>query len=174
MCRTGKSNCRAAKMVVASITSCRTYAVRNQQSEKESDRQNLLTHPAKMVDAVQHGSCRGLDENPHAVRARWYRRAESKYGVLWEGVRKGSGGDRGTRTPNLGIANAALSQLSYIPMRYRRIIAMVRNRCQFADTCYRAAREISESNDALRSANANCPAQSAYVILLAMLSNFLR
>ncbi len=25
------------------------------------------------------------------------------------------GGDRGTRTPNLGIANAALSQLSYIP-----------------------------------------------------------
>ena len=31
-------------------------------------------------------------------------------------VEKGdSGGDRGTRTPNLGIANAALSQLSYIP-----------------------------------------------------------
>ena len=27
------------------------------------------------------------------------------------------GGDRGTRTPNLGIANAALSQLSYIPTR---------------------------------------------------------
>ena len=27
----------------------------------------------------------------------------------------GCGGDRGTRTPNLGIANAALSQLSYIP-----------------------------------------------------------
>ena len=26
-------------------------------------------------------------------------------------------GDRGTRTPNLGIANAALSQLSYIPTR---------------------------------------------------------
>ena len=26
-----------------------------------------------------------------------------------------SGGDRGTRTPNLGDANAALSQLSYIP-----------------------------------------------------------
>ena len=26
-----------------------------------------------------------------------------------------SGGDRGARTPNLGIANAALSQLSYIP-----------------------------------------------------------
>ena len=25
------------------------------------------------------------------------------------------GGDRGARTPNLGIANAALSQLSYIP-----------------------------------------------------------
>ncbi len=28
-----------------------------------------------------------------------------------------SGGDRGSRTPNLGIANAALSQLSYIPTR---------------------------------------------------------
>lgn len=27
------------------------------------------------------------------------------------------GGDRGARTPNLGIANAALSQLSYIPVR---------------------------------------------------------
>ena len=27
------------------------------------------------------------------------------------------GGDRGARTPNLGIANAALSQLSYIPTR---------------------------------------------------------
>ena len=26
-----------------------------------------------------------------------------------------SGGDRGDRTPNLGIANAALSQLSYVP-----------------------------------------------------------
>ena len=25
------------------------------------------------------------------------------------------GGDRGARTPNLGVANAALSQLSYIP-----------------------------------------------------------
>ena len=31
------------------------------------------------------------------------------------GERKEVGGDRGTRTPNLGIANAALSQLSYIP-----------------------------------------------------------
>ena len=31
----------------------------------------------------------------------------------------GGGGDRGTRTPNLGIANAALSQLSYIPTRGR-------------------------------------------------------
>src|SRR5207249_4558389 len=29
---------------------------------------------------------------------------------------KNSGGDRGTRTPNLCIANAALSQLSYIPV----------------------------------------------------------
>ena len=32
-----------------------------------------------------------------------------------------SGGDRGTRTPNLGIANAALSQLSYIPTRRVRV-----------------------------------------------------
>ena len=31
------------------------------------------------------------------------------------GVDSEPGGDRGTRTPNLGIANAALSQLSYIP-----------------------------------------------------------
>ena len=31
-----------------------------------------------------------------------------------------SGGDRGTRTPGLRIANAALSQLSYIPNRPRR------------------------------------------------------
>ena len=30
---------------------------------------------------------------------------------------KSDGGDRGTRTPNLRIANAALSQLSYIPGR---------------------------------------------------------
>ena len=30
---------------------------------------------------------------------------------------KNYGGDRGARTPNLGIANAALSQLSYIPVR---------------------------------------------------------
>ena len=31
------------------------------------------------------------------------------------------GGDRGTRTPNLRIANAALSQLSYIPTANRRL-----------------------------------------------------
>ena len=70
MCRTGKSNCRAAKMVVASITSCRTYAVRNQQSEKESDRQNLLTHPAKMVDAVQqtHVHLHTYQAGGHRVR----------------------------------------------------------------------------------------------------------
>ena len=30
----------------------------------------------------------------------------------------GSGGDEGDRTPDLGIANAALSQLSYIPNLY--------------------------------------------------------
>ena len=48
-----------AKVIVArqkwlsrQLTSCCTYAVRNQQSEKESKRQNLLTHPARMVDAV--------------------------------------------------------------------------------------------------------------------------
>ena len=29
----------------------------------------------------------------------------------------GFGGDGGARTPNLGIANAALSQLSYVPIR---------------------------------------------------------
>jgi hypothetical protein len=32
------------------------------------------------------------------------------------------GGDRGTRTPDLCDANAALSQLSYIPKRDRNII----------------------------------------------------
>ena len=32
-----------------------------------------------------------------------------------------NGGDRGTRTPNLGIANAALSQLSYIPTSAHRL-----------------------------------------------------
>ena len=36
----------AAKVIVASITSCRTAAVRNQQSEEELNRQNLLTQPA--------------------------------------------------------------------------------------------------------------------------------
>ena len=34
-----------------------------------------------------------------------------------------TGGDRGARTPNLGIANAALSQLSYIPTTpFRRMV----------------------------------------------------
>ena len=37
-----------------------------------------------------------------------YRRGEEDLFLL--------GGDRGTRTPNLGIANAALSHLSYIPI----------------------------------------------------------
>ena len=32
------------------------------------------------------------------------------------GVLSGNGGDEGARTPDLGIANAALSQLSYIPI----------------------------------------------------------
>ncbi len=29
------------------------------------------------------------------------------------------GGDEGDRTPDLGVANAALSQLSYIPLMWR-------------------------------------------------------
>jgi hypothetical protein len=36
------------------------------------------------------------------------------------------GGDEGDRTPDLGIANAALSQLSYIPGR-RKIVRMPRD-----------------------------------------------
>lgn len=32
-----------------------------------------------------------------------------------------NGGDEGDRTPGLGIANAALSQLSYIPIRKTQI-----------------------------------------------------
>ena len=43
-----------------------------------------------------------------------------KLGVNWTtGALVGSydGGDRGNRTPNLGIANAALSLLSYIPWK---------------------------------------------------------
>ena len=46
------------------------------------------------------------------------------------------GGDRGTRTPNLGIANAALSQLSYIPIHqyyrsiFTRMLTIVREKCQ--------------------------------------------
>ena len=48
-------------------------------------------------------------------------RREAVYGVTapfqarLEPLDNVAGGDRGTRTPNLGIANAALSQLSYIP-----------------------------------------------------------
>lgn len=37
------------------------------------------------------------------------------YGKQTVDSRPESGGDRGTRTPNLRDANAALSQLSYIP-----------------------------------------------------------
>ena len=46
------------------------------------------------------------------------------------GVRKSvrHGGDRGTRTPNLGIANAALSQLSYIPTGQVRIVVYLTDR----------------------------------------------
>ena len=43
-------------------------------------------------------------------RSRW----ELATLAAW-GPGQSPGGDRGTRTPNLGIANAALSQLSYIP-----------------------------------------------------------
>ena len=46
-------------------------------------------------------------------------------------------GDRGTRTPNLGIANAALSQLSYIPKGCRRHHGGPAN-CSM-DTCGQAA-----------------------------------
>ena len=42
-----------AAPVVASITGYRVHAMRDQHSEKESNRQNPLTHPAKLVDAVQ-------------------------------------------------------------------------------------------------------------------------
>jgi hypothetical protein len=38
---------------------------------------------------------------------------------------KPTGGDRGIRTPNLRDANAALSQLSYIPVYTRVIIAHI-------------------------------------------------
>ena len=38
------------------------------------------------------------------------------------------GGDRGTRTPNLGIANAALSQLSYIPTGQVRTVVYLTDR----------------------------------------------
>jgi hypothetical protein len=34
------------------------------------------------------------------------------------GARQKNGGDEGDRTPDLGIANAALSQLSYIPTSF--------------------------------------------------------
>ena len=37
------------------------------------------------------------------------------YGTVQDGYGVVGGGDRGARTPNLGVANAALSQLSYIP-----------------------------------------------------------
>ncbi len=36
-------------------------------------------------------------------------------GLVKKWVGRRSGGDEGDRTPDLGIANAALSQLSYIP-----------------------------------------------------------
>ena len=41
-----------------------------------------------------------------------------------------SGGDRGIRTPNLCDANAALSQLSYIPARTQEIISRASEGCQ--------------------------------------------
>ena len=53
-----------------------------------------------------------------------------QFGMMWE---EGSGGDRGTRTPNLGIANAALSQLSYIPKGHLKSISTTQNWCQFDD-----------------------------------------
>ena len=38
------------------------------------------------------------------------------------------GGDEGARTPDLGIANAALSQLSYIPTKYFIVYQIAENR----------------------------------------------
>jgi hypothetical protein len=51
---------------------------------------------------------------PGAIRTHDKRfRKPLLYPLSYRGI---SGGDRGTRTPDLCIANAALSQLSYIPL----------------------------------------------------------
>ena len=65
------------------------------------------------VAAVRHANARrAVRLHPAAVAACARRKTPSPCG---EGVGV-DGGDRGTRTPNLRIANAALSQLSYIPV----------------------------------------------------------
>jgi hypothetical protein len=50
------------------------------------------------------------------VRENLNKKIESPF-VRNEGARVELGGDEEDRTPGLGIANAALSQLSYIPER---------------------------------------------------------
>ena len=65
--------------------------------------------------------CKGLPR----MKDSWRRAGGGVCGRSWgsrlpcrparRGVSREVGGDRGTRTPNLGDANAALSQLSYIP-----------------------------------------------------------
>ena len=40
--------------------------------------------------------------------------------IFRDGIESGLGGDEGDRTPGLGVANAALSQLSYIPSPKKR------------------------------------------------------
>ena len=65
-------------------------------------------HPEKAISAAETG-----------VR---YLAEHSEFSVLPVGI---FGGDRGIRTPDLRDANAALSQLSYIPHDDRTIIAYI-------------------------------------------------
>ncbi len=69
-----------------------------------------------LIGGVQRGypaSVEGLGVSPTSVRVGGKPRCA---GDLTGWQKREAGGDRGTRTPNLRIANAALSQLSYIPM----------------------------------------------------------
>jgi hypothetical protein len=51
------------------------------------------------------------------VKCLFYRLFEDQLGFLRTPPDGGDGGDEEDRTPDLGIANAALSQLSYVPER---------------------------------------------------------